>query len=127
MSDDPVSYIASPETDEGRCRTALRQITYRVGDFKFNHSPEHMRQLLVEIRFLAEEVLSAPRSNGAAIDALEKELGQLRGELLDHKIRSVRMKAERPSVKRGPFERLVSSKIGSRAARLDAWLLGKVS
>lgn len=97
-----------------------------AGDGPTGVDANAITRFLAELRIVTSEALRRPRSNGDAIDRLERELAELRADLIDYGIlkRDYRAAQEKLNLlwrNRGPFERFVRATIGEAAIRIDRW------
>lgn len=135
MSDDPVEYkvrspepLAQVEPEVDYYRRKLRQLRAWLEELD-QAGPEDLGRALMsshsKIRQGVIDLLDRPRSNGPAIDRLERELGELRGKLIDFDIMRKELAAAKEAAQLwqrraegGP----VKTAVVSAAGRLDRWL-----
>jgi hypothetical protein len=118
--------------DEDFCRTKLRGLRHVIALAEQEHgaAPVPWGNVLARVKDLADEALARPRSNGATIDALERDNAELRGklvdiEMLEHERRMALQAAEVAERRARAAEATLEGSGMERAYRWVADLLGK--
>lgn len=144
MSDDQTRSpepLAQVEPEADYFRRTMRTIRHWLDELDLSGASQEVRdKTLNDIRLRTVEALNRPRSNGKAIDRLERELAELRGKIIDFDIVAQELKEARIWHSRateaeealarlrghmGPAESAICATIGASARRVDRWLAGR--
>lgn len=119
--------LAQVEPEADYYRRQMRRIEHAMSELDAaDLNKRAVGQALRQVRLVTSEALRRPRSNGDAIDRLDRELAELRADLIDYGILKRDYRAAQDKLNllwrnRGPFERFVRATIGEAAIRIDRW------
>lgn len=122
--------LAQVEPEADYYRRQIRRIEHATIDLENGHQDLDDHQIIARVRTIAAECLRRPRSNGEKFDRLERELAELRADIIDYDILRRDYREAQEKIREfwrdmGPVEGLVRATVGELAMRIDRWTAGR--